>query len=104
MSFFKKLKDNEDTDFNEENNLEEQYQKMFKKIARDFVHKDDLKEILIDILYSLDIESEVNKFPVKAFMKAKEYEKNLNTSLTKRKKYLDIDEYPFFIPGDEDER
>jgi hypothetical protein len=52
----------------------------------------------------LDIESEVNKFPVKAFMKAKEYEKNLNTSLTKRKKYLDIDEYPFFIPGDEDER
>ena len=103
MSFFKKLKNDEDTDFSEENSLEEQYQKMFKKIARDFVHKDDLKEILIDILYNLDVESEVDRFPIKAFLKAKEYENNLNSSLKKRKKYLDIDDYPFFTSGDEDD-
>jgi len=97
MSFFKKLKEGEDTDFSEEKALEEQYQKMYKKIARDFVHKDDLKEILLEIIEEAGLTVEVERLPIKAYLKHKEYEKNMDSSLTRRKTFLDIDEYPFIL-------
>jgi len=90
MSFYKKIKNGEDTDFNEETQLEEQYQKMFKKIARDFVHIDDLKEILRNTIEDLfDQGVFVNR---NAYLKAKEYERNLDRKLEDRVKYKDVDD------------
>lgn len=90
MSFYKRLKDGEDTDFNDEVYLEEQYQKMFKKIARDFVHVDDLKEILRNVLDDI-LESDIS-LKRNAYLKAKEYEKNLNSKISNRKTYKDVDD------------
>ena len=92
MSFFKKLKNDEDTDFSEEKALEEDYQKMFKKIARDFLTREDFKYIIIEILNEVLIEDrDVLDTQTNAFLKAKEYENNLEKSSDKRKKYVDVD-------------
>lgn len=92
MSFFKKLKDDEDTDFSEDESIEENYQKMFKKIARDFLTREDFKYIILEILNDILIEDrDVLDTKINAILKAKEYENNLEKSSDKRKKYLDID-------------
>lgn len=92
MSFFKKLKDDEDTDFSEDESIEENYQKMFKKIARDFLTREDFKYIILEILNDILIEDrDVLDTKINAVLKAKEYENNLEKSSDKRKKYLDID-------------
>lgn len=95
MSFYKKLRDESDTDFDEDAFLEEQYQKMFKKIARDFVHIDDLREILnsaFDELFSE--QSYMNR---NAYLRAKEYQRNLDAKLSDRKTYQDIDELVILV-------
>lgn len=93
MGMFRKLLDKEDlSSINSESELEEQYQKMFKKIARDFVYKEDLSEILVfafgELLEKSDIDtrSRVDS----AIQKAIEYKQNLNKPLNQRKKYRDI--------------
>ncbi len=92
MSLFENLKDGKDLDYSSDDQLEEQYQKMFKKIARDFVHIDDFKDILRTML--VDIINDVNNLEQNSFayLKAKEYEENLNKKLSERKKYLDVDD------------
>ena len=51
-SFLKRNINQEDPDEDEE--LEEQYKRLFKKIGRDFVAKDDLKTLLSLILETID--------------------------------------------------
>lgn len=90
MGTFRKLKDGEDVESNNtEDNLEEQYQKMFKKIARDFVFKDDLKAIIGFLFDDIDDNTFEEKFDA-AYLKALEYKDNLSKPLKQRKKYEDI--------------
>lgn len=84
----------------EHDELEEQYQRMFKKIARDFVHKDDLASImneyteyLFTIIPGLEDSLEDNGFQNKtdsAVNKALEYKENLKQPKHKRKQYKDV--------------
>lgn len=104
MSFYKKLKDEKDTDFSEEKALEEQYQKIFKKIARDFIHVEDFKEIIRDIISDLFADTTVNLDTRRnAYLKAKEYERNLNKKISERTQYLDIDFIDTYIKGKKDD-
>lgn len=95
MTLFKKLKDKEDTDFHDEDKeLEEQYQKLFKKIARDFATIKDVKTY---------VESNESDYTVNnAIATAYEYKKNLKRKLSDKKKYLDIDELDW-IYGEDNE-
>jgi hypothetical protein len=97
MGMFRKLKDKEDIPGGtNDDSLEEQYQKMFKKIARDFVFKEDLKLIfssLFEELFDIEDEAEAERFNqyfTAAALKAIEYKDNLNKPLNKRKKYKDV--------------
>jgi len=93
MSFYKNLREGKDTDFNEDQYLEETYQKIYKKIARDFIHVEDFKEIMRDVFSEVFLDLDLNlELRRNAFLKAKEYEHNLNEKLSKRKTYQDIDE------------
>lgn len=91
MGMLRKLSSNEDV-VNEDDMIEEQYQKMFKKIARDFVHKDDLDLILGFLIQDLfpDQQAVIKSKVDSAVMKAIEYKENLNKPLKDRKKYKDI--------------
>lgn len=93
MSFYKKIRNGEDTDFSADAALEEQYQKMYKKIARDFVHRDDLVEILTELLEGFGLDNEGKMRSIKhAVLKSYEYKNNLESSLKNRKNYPDVDE------------
>lgn len=85
MTFFEKLKKQEDTDFHDEDEkLEEQYQKMFKKIARDFATIKDVKEF---------VERDDGIYRVNgALSTALEYRRNEKRKLSEKAKYRDIDE------------
>lgn len=87
----------------QDDSLEEEYQKMYKKIARDFVHREDLVEILRELLLGLgsvnqaifgeileqiDLNHNINN----AIDKAIEYRENLSKPKLKRKKYKDIED------------
>ena len=93
MGFYTNIKKEEDSEVEKEDNaLEEQYQKMYKKIARDFVHLKDFQEIMLRI-----IENKSFVFALANALKrenaintALEYKKNLETSKNNRKKYKDI--------------
>jgi hypothetical protein len=93
MSFYRDLREGRDSNFSQDEYLEETYQKIYKKIARDFIHIEDFKEIMRDmfseVLLDLELSLELRR---NAFLKAKEYEKNLNKKLSERKGYQDIDE------------
>jgi hypothetical protein len=84
---------------NESSNDEEQYQRIFKKIARDFVCRadlDDLVNTLMKRIISSQEEnkalenSEVNSSKLGAVMKAVEYKENLSLPKHKRRKYKDV--------------
>jgi len=98
---FKALNEKKDVEgATEHDELEEQYQRMFKKIARDFVHKDDLASImneyteyLFTIIPGLEESLQDNTFENKrdsAVNKALEYKENLKRPKHKRKKYKDV--------------
>jgi len=53
MGFLKKAAREEDSS-DEGSQLEEQYMKLFPKMGRDFVHKEDLAVILRQIMFLLD--------------------------------------------------
>ncbi len=94
--------DNNDTiNNNEASNDEEQYQRLFKKIARDFVCKADLEIMLTEVVKKLkeeekEEEREIEKeernttSTIGAIMKAIEYKANLSLPKHKRIKYRDI--------------
>ena len=97
MGFYKKLKDGTDTSFSDEDRkIEEDYQKLFPKIARDFICRKDVEKILNNI--SFIVESEDNNFEQKvnsiryALLLAREYKLNLKKPIKDRKSYRDIDE------------
>ena len=93
MGFFSNLKKEEDMSFdNSDVNLEEQYQKLYKKIARDFVHVKDFEEI-INSLNSQNLKLKNTILLLRrenAILKAVEYKNNLEKPRTERKTYSDI--------------
>tara|TARA_S200000501_G_C20837910_1_gene750251 strand:+ start:136 stop:438 length:303 start_codon:yes stop_codon:yes gene_type:complete len=97
MGFYKNLKDNKDTDFSkEERKIEEDYQKLFPKIARDFICRRDVEKTFNNILSVID--SDDNDLNEKlnsirhALLIAREYKLNLKKPISERKNYKDIDE------------
>jgi len=90
---------NDTVNNNEASNDEEQYQRLFKKIARDFVCKADLETMLTQVVRELTEEEKEEEFEkesenttssVGAVMKAIEYKMNLSLPKHKRIKYRDI--------------
>lgn len=84
---------------NQDTEDEEMYQRIFKKIARDFVYWEDL-ELLVDSMYK-DIEQaqkknkkiskkEMRYYTFKSILRALEYKKNLSQPKHKRKEYKDV--------------
>jgi hypothetical protein len=97
MGMFKKLHEREDVPGGtNQDALEEQYQQLFKKIARDFVYKEDLKSImsfLYEDLFADDDEENESFFNERfnaAVLRAIEYRNNLSKPLKDRKKYKDV--------------
>jgi len=93
MTFLNKLSKGETLESAKEDNiLEEQYEKLFKKIARDFVTKEDLKDMMLEMLSLLSVTnaSSVLDNEQNAIKLANEYEANLKKSSSNRKKYKDI--------------
>ena len=97
------LKEQESLEDTKNNNQvtedEELYQRMFKKIARDFVYWEDL-ELLVDGMYK-DIEEaqkknkkiskkEMRYYTFKSILRALEYKNNLSQPKHKRKEYKDV--------------
>lgn len=97
MGFYKSLKDNTDTNFSdEERKLEEDYQKLFPKIARDFVCRKDIERTFNGLLSIIDSEDQnldekINSIR-HALLLAREYKLNLKKPINKRRSYRDIDE------------
>lgn len=74
-------------------NDEELYQRIFKKIARDFVCKVDSEDMFQKILEKVEDkqdEQEIGTINLNAIMKAIEYKENLSLPKHKRKKYKDV--------------
>lgn len=95
MGFYKKLKDNESTNFSDEDRrIEEEYQKLFPKIARDFICRKDVEKMFGNIIALLEQENEIRPAtPVRhALLLAREYRLNLKRPINDRKSYRDIDE------------
>jgi len=78
---------------------EETYQRLFKKIARDFIFKDDLDGFLDNFYEEMQRAQEENRqvskdemryFAMGSIAKALEYKHNLSLPKHKRKKYKDV--------------
>lgn len=56
MGFLRDFEDGKEDDFDENEGpaLEEKYMRMYMKMGRDFVHKEDLASILIELINAID--------------------------------------------------
>jgi hypothetical protein len=74
----------------ENNQREEDYEKLFPKIGRDFVTREDLADILAKVISAVPgLQVEVGN--AKAVALATEYKNNLEKGQSDRKKYEDKD-------------
>ena len=103
MSFFGDLMKGESKALSEERRMEDHYEKIFKKISRDFVTKEDLKEILLDLMERLmsadnDLyeafsdESIMTENEDGALKKVSEYKANQSRPIFMRRNYKDTGE------------
>ena len=78
---------------------------MFKKIARDFITREDFKHILREVLEELlfDNDQELD-FKMNALLRAKEYKDNLKKAVNKRKTYKDVDELDWIFGNKNEQR
>jgi len=86
---------NDTVNNDQESNDEEQYQRLFKKIARDFVCKADLEASLNKVLERIKNGEELEEDTsyhgaLGAIMKAIEYKQNMSLPKHKRIKYRDV--------------
>jgi hypothetical protein len=95
MGFLRDMEDGKEDDFdeNEGPKLEEKYMRLFMKIGRDFVHKDDFAKILTEIIEALndnnldgiDLESSPG-----ADDRAQEYRDYINSNIQGSDSYPDL--------------
>jgi hypothetical protein len=93
MGFYSKIKDEEDSLRENENDaLEEQYQKLYKKIARDFVHLNDFQRVIQSLIADKSFLAALAAATTKqkAIAKAVEYKENLEKPKAQRTIYKDI--------------
>lgn len=103
MGVFRNMQKGHDNDFdNGATELEEQYQKMFKKIARDFATIEDIGGLISQMNFLIEIikrtnpeiaeelKEEVIVERENAVLKAMEYKSNLEKPRSKRTKYKDV--------------
>lgn len=103
MGIFRNMQKGHDNDFdNGGTELEEQYQKMFKKIARDFATIEDLEGLISKMNFLVEALKRTNPDLVEDFksdaiteretavLRAMEYKKNLEKPRSKRTKYKDV--------------
>ena len=69
-------------------NTEEQYLRLFPKIGRDFVHKDDLAQILLQLFSVLGVDLSIDD--VHARERALEYKLQLEAGLDHTAQYKDL--------------
>lgn len=76
----------------ESESLEEMYEKLFPKIGRDFVYKDDLYKILKPILKALGPAGKLVEIglEVEATKRAVEYKANIELGLSLKNRYSDL--------------
>jgi len=89
--FLQRSADQEEPDSNEQ--LEEMYEKLFPKIGRDFVYKEDFERIVRAILLTIDptgLSSVVVVNDVSARRKALEYKNLLDSGKDGSKIYKDL--------------
>lgn len=100
-SFLKSIRDGSNPIFSDNYRVEEEYEKLFKKIARDFVTREDLNVILTDFVELLfeeneQFEEKFNENPIdfkrkeKALALARQYALNLKLPRFSRRQYKDI--------------
>ena len=101
MSYYRNLLNGTSSSQTRELELEEQYARLFKKIARDFVSREDLKVILEDFVEALKESSPVLKEALEeqeldfdeisnSRRISKEYARNLMVPRIFRPKYEDV--------------
>ena len=102
MGFLSKLSKGEILETAQEDNyIEELYEKLFAKIARDFAVKEDLQQnqmeflqrmMLVSPQFNQSIQADSLSFSNNdyAIRKAQEYKENLKRPFHKRRKYKDI--------------
>ena len=101
MSYYRDLLNGTSSSETRELQLEEQYERLFKKIARDFVSREDLKVILEDFVEALKESSPVLKEALEeqeldfdeisnSRRISKEYARNLMVPRIFRPKYEDV--------------
>lgn len=101
MSYYRNLLNGTSSSQTKELQLEEQYEMLFRKIARDFVSREDLKVILEDFVEALKESSPVLKEALEeqeldfdeisnSRRISKEYAKNLMVPRIFRPKYEDV--------------
>ena len=100
-SFFRSIQNGTNPIFSEDRRLEQEYEKLFKKIARDFVTREDLEVVLTDFVELLFESNEefregFENNPIdfkrkeKALSLAREYATNLKLPSFARRQYKDI--------------
>lgn len=101
MSYYRNLLNGTSSSQTRELELEEQYERLFRKIARDFVSREDLKVILEDFVEALKESSPVLKEALEeqeldfdeisnSRRISKEYARNLMVPRIFRPKYEDV--------------
>ena len=101
MGFLRDMEDGKEEDFdeNEGPKLEQKYMRLFMKIGRDFVHREDLVKILTDLIEAIDpdlIENVDLYSSAGAEDRAQEYRDYIDTNS------LGSDAYPDLIDLSED--
>lgn len=88
MSLLKKHETEPDTSSSDE----EFYQKLFTKIGRDFVYKEDLEDYIRYLISQIGLSSftRVKIGDIKAKSKALEYKKNIESGKIDSSKYKDL--------------
>jgi hypothetical protein len=73
----------------QEDQREEDYEKLFAKIGRDFITREDLADILLKIINAVPgLSIEIGN--AHAMSLATEYKENISASKKKKKKYKDL--------------
>ena len=94
MSFLRDIRDGKKTPATDEDkNMEEQYQKMFKKIARDFMTRKDFEKIFNEYL-ELSLSDVASQIDItqreEAYELLNTYKENLEKRLKDRREFRDL--------------